>query len=374
MVQGVYEFSVKWDGVNWVSEPLKSGRIVRGRDDEFVSVNAGTCNVWLRDLTARYNPANTSSPIYPYVAQPLKEARLRVTLDAVTYDLFTGYTRRVESDPSRTGREGRVQCVDFFVQLGRVKPTIGSTVTTTGGAIGLVLDAVGFPGGASRDLDTGDTITFSADGSTSGLQCIAKLLETERGFFFIGAGGVATYRDRYASNRSPFTSSQSTIADTMQYLAPSSDLDLIRNRATVTRTGGTPQTATDAASVALYNYADFDPIASDYLASDAAAAALARYLVLKRKDAIPPIRQLDLNNGQVVPFTALLARDLGDRITVSDTIGGTSGDYHIQSIAHEFNASQQIHRSVWGLLRRDTATQPFIVGSSLVGGPDLISY
>lgn len=370
-----YLLEIAWDGSTYVDETARMKRftVTRGKSDDLATMRAGELNLTMVETVGRFNPANTASAIYPNISYPLRPVRLRVTYSSTTYYLFSGYTRRHESDPGKDEREARIDCVDGFVLIDAVKPTITSTATTTGGAIGLILDAVGWPGGGSRDLDTGDSITFSADGTASGIQLIAGLLETERGFFFVSASGVATYLDRHYQNRSPYTSSQGTIASTMRAIAPGVDLDLVKNRATVTATGGTAQTVSDATSVARYNYRDWSPITSAYLSGDAAALGLAGYLVAKGKNPAPPVRSLDLGQGSATAWVQLLTRELGDRVTVTESAGGTSGEYHIQAIQHEASWSRGEHKGAWSLLQRDTV-QPFIIGQSTIGGTDVLTY
>jgi hypothetical protein len=371
------QLEIAWDGASYVDETanLKRFAVTRGYSADQTSIDAGTCALTLKETIGRYNPANTGSAIYPYISYPLRPMRLRVTYASTTYYLFSGFTTRHESDPGRDSREARIDCVDAFVLLGGDggnKPVIASSGTTTGAAIAAILTAAGF--GGTTDLDTGDTITFAADGTTDGLSLIGDLLETERGFFFMTASGVATYFDRYWTNRSPYNASQGTIASTMRSITPAADLALVRNRATVTATGGTAQTASNAASIALFKTRDFDPIDSPYLASDAAALSLASYLVTQAKDPLPPVRQIDIGQHDAATFTQLLTRELGDQVTVSESIGGTSGAYHIRRIELEGDWSAGVLQGSWSLRQRTATGQPFIVGISSVGGPDLITY
>lgn len=356
---GDYTLEVQWDGANWTNETthFKSAAIRRGYDGNQETVQEGSADLNLWDTDGRYNPANPASPIYPYTAQPLCRVRVRCVYAATTYDLYTGYTRRVQSDQAPSVQAAQITCVDAFTILGEVKPIIAPVVTTTGGAIQMILDDAGFTDTTS--LDTGDSITFSADGSQSGLALIGSLLAAERGFFFIAVDGTPTYRDRHWQNRGTGATVQATIADTMRTLATSADLDTIRNRATVTAEGGTPQTYSDAVSVARYFARDYSAITTPYLADDNAALALGEYLVSRRKDGVLPIRALKLNNGKATPYLALLGVDLSERVTVSDTLGGTTGDYQVMSIEHTIRASARHHTTTWGMVRRDT-TQPLV--------------
>jgi hypothetical protein len=368
---------IAWDGSSYVDETsrLKRFSVTRGYSDDQSSVQGGTCALVMKDTTGRYNPTNTSSPIYPEISYPLRPMRLSVVYASTTYWLFTGYTARHASDPGRDAREARIDCVDAFVLLGGDggnKPVIAGSSTTTGAAIAAILTAAGFAG--TTDLDAGDTITFEADGTATGLALIGSLLETERGFFFMGKSGVATYLERYWTFHSPYTSSQGTIASTMSEVIPSVDIALIRNRATVTATGGTAQTASDATSISRYKTRDFPPITSDYLSSDAAALSLATYLVAQANAPLPPIREIKIGQHDSATFTQLLTRELGDRVTVTENLGGTSGDYHIRQISVEGDWGAGYLRGAWGLRQRSTDVAPFIVGISSVGGADLISY
>lgn len=368
-----YQLEIKWDGTNWTDETarLKSFAIRRGYGDDQTEVQAGELNLVMADINGRYSPINTSSALYPNIGYPLREVRLRETYASNTYYLFSGYTVRHASNPARDEREARIDCLDGMVLLEGVRPTIASSETTTGAAIGAILTAAGFTG--ATDLDTGDAITFEADGTDDALSIIGDLLQTERGFLFFSASGTATYLDRSWTNRSPYNTSQATIASTMQDINPAVDLRYVRNRATATATGGTAQTASDATSIARYKTRDYPPITSSYLASDAAAASLAAYLVSQYKDPLPPVKSVELGQHDSATYTQLLTRELGDHVTITESLGGTSGSWHIRTIQHAGDWSAGEHTATWALVRR-SSLQPFLIEISLIGGTDYITY
>lgn len=375
-------FSVTFDGVYddltaEANHGVKSVRIRRGREGQLARMSAGECTVVLHDPDGLYNPRNEDSALYGQLL-PMRQLRVRADSEpSGTMDpqpLFRGFIRSIEHDPRPDVQETTIVAVDLFLVLSRSEPTVSITgAVTTGGAIGVLLDEIQWTDASLRDLDTGDTFTdFDVDGS-SALSDIEDLLEAERGQFYINAAGAATFDERHAR---PTRAAAGTIADTMQAVRPGVDLDQVRNRARVTRqigtVTGTPQTAADGNSIATYGPADVTDITSSYLASDTQAASLAGYLVGLLSTPRSPVWGLELINRDAATLTQIIERDLGDRVTVTDSRGSTSGDYFVEQIEHDIADGGLIHRCVWTLSER--GQQVFIVGQSTVGSTDVISY
>jgi hypothetical protein len=229
---------------------------------------------------------------------------------------------------------------------------VATESTTTGAFIGRLLDAIDFndptlrrggitsTGTRNTTLDTGDTITVSSPtGDRSALQLIEELLEAERGVFYISGGGIATYEER--DSRAHRTSSAATITDAAVKSNPGFQLDKLVNRQTVSRkdpaTGndtGTPQTASNDVSIGLFGVSSGSSISSQYLPTDGQALALASYIVNLRSDFETPV-VVELDGGDATALTQQLTRELQDRVTVNDTVAGTSGDYIIEAVEHE---------------------------------------
>jgi hypothetical protein len=343
----------------------------RGRDDQLDPMQAGSCTIVLTDPDGTYNPRNDSSSLAGQLL-PMRPVRVRATFGGTTYGIFLGFVRSIEYDPQ--ARQATINAVDAFIWMNRARPVIGSTgETTTGAAIGLVLDAMGFTDASLRDLATGDMIpTFTADGSKTALALIQDLLAAERGIVYVSGDGVVTYEDRNARARR--TSSVDTVDDVMVSVNPGVDLDRIANRATVTRTSGTAQTASDDDSIATYGLSDYTPITSAYLEDDVQALSLAHYIVAQRKSPRLPASGLTLMNGSSTVLTKILARELGDRVTVAESRGGTSGDWQIESIAHEISAGGTLHVATWALSAREAGDDAFIIGTSKLGSGDTLTY
>ena len=114
----------------------------------------GTLGFELNNVSRDYSPENTSSPVAGFVA-PGRRVRLEAYAGAINRVVYTGYLDDFDIRPGINDRSVPGTCIDA---LGRMR---GVQVTTalyqgirTGDAIGLVLDAVGWPAG-DRDLDSG---------------------------------------------------------------------------------------------------------------------------------------------------------------------------------------------------------------------------
>lgn len=262
--------------------------------------------------------------------------------------------------------------------------------STTGGRIGQILDGIDFndrafwQGGIKADgtrrtgaLDTGDTITVgNADGTKSALSIIQDLLEAERGVFYISKDGKATYEER--NSRSRRTSSSATLSTYALMSQPGFELDNLTNRQAVTRqyqsgaagtspntlANGTTQVAQNATSVKTFGVIDGQEIQSEYVATDAQALTLAQFIVNIRSSFVAPVT-IEMDGGPAAAVTQMLSLELQDRVTVTDTNAGTSGDYVIEGI--EIEIADGGNRFVTTYTLSDYGTLPFVFGSSTQG-------
>lgn len=322
--------------------------------------------------TAHASTSWSGGALFGTIGERLHPIRLRATYAGVTYGVFRGYVRAVEWEPS--GRRGiaRLSCVDLFYWLERCYPTIASTgATTTGAAIGLILNACDQLDPAARDLDTGDAIPgFSADGSKTALALIGELLEAERGVFYASRNGVATYHDRLSRLSA---TSAGTVTDIMSRLVAGTDQDVLRNRVRVKRTqNGYTATAELASSISAIGPADLPTIETAYLGSDAQAEGLADWILPLVCEARSHVRELTIDSRTAALFAQILSRDIGDRVTTQAARSGTDDDYILEQI-EETVSSTGVHSARW-LGSRASAIVPFLVGSSLIDSDDVIVY
>lgn len=352
-----------------ISADVRSIVIDRGRDDYLDGMPAGRLDLELVDAAGKYNPQNASSVLNGKLL-PMRPIRVVATYSGTDYPLFRGFIQTIEYDP--VNESATIAATDLQVWLQNATPTIADLgSTTTGAAIRAVLEAVGFTEGALMDLDDGDNISaFTGDGDTSALDLISGLLDAERGAFYAAGDGSATFRSRDTQNKN--TTSVATIASAFNAI-PAVELDRIANRVTVTRTGGTPQTVTNADSQGTYGWRDAPAIDTPYLDTDDDAARLGSWILQQRAAIVPPIRGLRLSNLTATSLTQLLTVELLDRITVTDTEAvSTSTDFIVQKLHHEITDAGKYH--FWEATVQERPVDFFQFGVSVLDGDDVMAY
>ncbi|RDI73317.1 hypothetical protein Gocc_2917 [Gaiella occulta] len=346
--------------------------IESGRSDDIALLNESSCTLVLRDRTGLFSAENPASPLYSDIAARLHPVRVSMTVAGTTYRQFYGWARRIRWQPRRRSGYTTIECVDLLYWLRRTSPTIAATgPTTVGAAIGLILDAVGWIDPAMRSIATGDPIAnFSADGSKTALTLIQELLDFERGVFWVSGSGVATYETRHAR---ALKLTAGTIANEMQAVGPGVDADRVRTKVTVTRTGGVPQVVEDAAAANLWGPSDGDSIVSSYLASDAQAAELGNYVISQTKSPRSPLRSLEFDGRTTALLTQLLAREFGDKVTVTEAAGGTAGSFHVEQRRLKVSAGSRLVEGSW-IVSRASANTVFVVDTSALDSGAVVAY
>lgn len=212
------------------------------------------------DPNGDWNPTNTASPYYGYLTVNRK-IRFTANYGATGYFLFSGYIQAYNYSYPKNQEIGYVDlvCTDAFRLLNLAGiTTVASTSAgeTTGQRIGKILDQVSFPS-SMRSIATGST-TVQADPATlrTALAAIQNCEFSEQGAFYIDGAGNATFLSRQTVEKAAAgaTTKFSNDGTGISYFdfKPAFDDKLIINQATITRVGGTAQTATNAASVAKY--------------------------------------------------------------------------------------------------------------------------
>lgn len=213
-----------------------------------------------------------------------------------------------------------------------------------------------------QDLDVGNTRLMAA-GDIQGqtvYEHIERVTETEGGAFFISKDGKATFLESLDDYNSPYLTSQGIFGDGVGELpvgapSPTFNRQSIRNVATVTRRGGTPQYAKDTASSAAppdgYGKLTFSKD-SQLMASVQEALSQAQWIVFRYGQPELRVNQILLEpHTHDALWPHVLGRELRDRITLNlrPPGGGPTieKDFHIEQITHEI--TPQVWNTTWGL-------------------------
>ena len=357
-------------------------QIRRGRNIARDTYEAGTCTVRIFDQNGRFNPQNTSSDIYGYLT-PLRKLRISAEYSGVTYYLFSGYTTDYvyTYDQAENVSYVDINASDAFRLFAMATLT---TVTgqaagqDTGTRIGKILDTVDFPL-TMRSLDTGNTLTQADPATTRTPLAAIKNAETsEQGAFFVSPEGNVVFKNRantISSAGATPTAFNQTGGIPYKNLVFAFDDKLIVNQSTVTRLSGSPQTYTDAASLAEYfphvvNFSDL------IVQTDAEAANIAAIYVGTRSSTTIRIDTMIVDlYDPLVPSDTMMALDYFDNVVITNIQpdGSTiTKNLQIQGINWEITPNS------WtgNYTTLEPITDGFIIGNSTYGiiGEDILSY
>ena len=339
---------------------------------------AGTATVRILDENGDWNPQNVSSPYYPNLV-PLRSIVIEANYSGTVYPIFKGYIQEYLYTYPKDQEIGYVDlvCSDAFrlVFNSNVTTVTGATAgEATGTRVGKILDTIGWPS-SSRSIMTGNTLC-QADPSTTrtALAAIETATFTEQGAFYFDKAGNAVFKSRtfvyQSASATPTVFSNATGSTAIPYAGITFALDdkTIVNQATVTRTGGTPQVASDAASIAkffLHSITANDMI----MQTDTEAKDLASNFVASRKDTTLRIDSITLDLvtlGYGAGVTAALDLDYFDPMQITNVnVAGTTivKTLQCQGIAHS------ITPNTWRttLTTQENVLDGFILDSTLYG-------
>ena len=369
-----------------VSNLLDSVQTNRGRQLSAEQFNTGTASIRILDQNGDFNPQNPSSPYYTYL-NPMRKITISATWEGVRYPIFAGYitsynttTPKFEGDLVYT----TVNAVDGFrlFQNAQFFGVAGAVAgETTGTRITKILDSIGWPN-SQRDIDTGLT-TCQADPATqrTALTALQTVAQTEYGAFYMDGQGRAVFQDRTVTTASvattPIVFNDNGTAIGYFNVKWVFDDSQIYNKATVTRTGGTVQTAQNAASIAKYFTHSYN--ASGLLMeTDAEALNYALAFIASRQETSIRVDELTLDlqqDGYSAGKIAALSLDFFSPVTITTTQPNSTA---LTKTVQIFGVNHQITPSSWKV--NYTTAEPiidgFIIGSPVSGiiGTSVLSY
>jgi hypothetical protein len=369
-----------------VSSLIDSVQTNRGRQISAEVFQTGTASIRVLDQNGDFNPQNTASPYYTYL-NPMRKMTITATYSGVTYPIFAGYiTGYNTSTPKFNGDivYTTITAVDGFrlFQNAQFFGVTGAAAgDTTGERIEEILNTVGWPL-ALRDIDAGLT-TVQADPATqrTALQSLQTVATTEYGAIYMDATGRVAFQDRdltvssVASTPIVFNDNGTGIGyfDVKWVF----DDTQIYNLATITRTGGSVQTASDSASIAKYFTHSYNQQGL-LMQTDAEALDYAKAFIASRKETAIRVDELtldlqqdDYNAGTI----AALTMDFFTPVSITTTQPNNTA---LSKTVQVFNVAHSITPNQWKV-RYGTAEpiiDGFILDSSLYGILDtsVLSY
>jgi len=369
-----------------VSNLLDSVQTNRGRNISSEQFQTGTASIRILDQNGNFNLQNPASPYYTYL-NPMRKITITATYSGVTYSIFAGYiTGYNTSTPKFDGDivYTTVTAVDGFrlFQNAQFFGVTGAVAgETTGTRITKILDTIGFPN-SLRDIDTGLT-TVQADPATqrTALQALQTVATTEYGAIYMDTIGRCTFQDRNLTVSSiggtPTVFKDDGTAIGYFDVKWVFDDTQIYNLATVTRTGGSVQTVSDAASIAKFFTHSYNQ-SGLLMQTDAEALNYAQAFVASRKDTSSRVDELTLDlqqNNYTAGTVAALSLDFFSPISVTTT---QPNNTTLSKTVQVFNISHSITPNSWKtrLGTAEPIIDGFILDSTLYGILDtsVLSY
>ena len=360
--------------------------IRRGRNRITSKFEFGEATVSLYDQNGDWNPNNPNGAYYPDLV-PLRQIIIYATYLGVDYYLFSGFITTYDN----TFRQGNddlsnvmLKCVDGFKLLA------GSSVTTVAGApagqlsgarVNAILDAIAWPQ-SLRIVDTGDS-TLQADPGTSrtALEALQTVENSEFGGVFVDSQGEVRFISRTNLIKAPATSlySFSDLGGAITYTnaVVAFDDTTILNSVSVTRSGGTAQTASDQTSINTYflHSGKRDGI---LVQTDTEALNQAQGILATRKDPEVRIDSIQLNlYDDINPDKPKAGVDLEllDGVTVTKGMPGNTSVTQ-KSLINGIN--HDITKSSWmtTLFTAEPLLAGFVLDSAISGiiGTDVLAY
>jgi hypothetical protein len=190
----------------------------------FSPMETGKVRISLQNDDSRYDGWNAASPLYPNVIYG-KDIWVYV-VDSVTgtrYPIFKGIVSDIESNSFGDNPQAIISADDGWRWLRDYPARVNlRTAIAPDAALGLILDAVGWPVRWGRSLMAStDSIPFWwSSGSKNAGQEIDDLVQSYLGYFFIDASGVATFVTRQSNTAAVVDFTQETTLKDVQLSQP----------------------------------------------------------------------------------------------------------------------------------------------------------
>ena len=369
-----------------VSNVVDGITTMRGRNAQADLFQTGTLTLRIVDQNGDFNSQNPASP-YTGLLTPMRKVAITATYGGVEYPMFSGFITSYTTTTPKMATDvvyTTITAVDAFrlFQNSQVSTiTLASAGDLPGERINAILDEILWPP-SMREIQYGDTI-FQADPGNprTALAAMQTATISEYGALYIDARGSITLKDRTFSVESQALAPRvfNDNGTDINYNNAIWRLDdtQVYNQASITKIGGTAQTAQDDDSIEQYFTHSYN---QQDLVMDTNQAALdyARAYVASRKDTQTRCDFLELNLYSADYNDGILAAlelDFFDPVTITTNQPGNST---LVQTLQVFGVQHQVTPSSWKTTF--TTLEPiidgFILSSSLYGVLDtsVLSY
>jgi hypothetical protein len=337
-------------------EYSKSIAVNRGRREIGDQFSAGTMTFTLDDNLAGgiLNPLYTSSPFVDPAGQftlaPLRRVSFgRYNTANAFVPLFVGQIVNYDYSYELGGNNTvTVYCADDFYLLAQtVMGEFNVSEELSSARLSAVLDLpeVAYPA-LSRDISTGTqtlggAAAYTIPNGTNVKAYIDQIQAAEQGRIFMSRAGVLNSDPRVGNTLSGSVADFHDDGTQTPYnnLSITYNADQIVNRASVQHLGAaSPEVADDLASQVKYLIQTVS-IGDSLLHNDAAAATLASYLLVGEPDATFTAVQTDYLMLTTAQRENLALVDIGDTITITNTIAGgeVAQELSVEGIEHRLD-------------------------------------
>ena len=371
-----------------VSNQINRIETNRGRTALSDQFQTGSLTLRIVDQNGDFNPQNLLSP-YAGLLDPMKKVQITATYNNVTYPVFSGFiTSYVTTYPDNSSFDEvaitTIQAVDAFrlAQLAQISTVTGASAGDLSGTrINQILDEIDWPA-SQRDIDAGLT-TLQADPGTNrtALQALFTVANSEYGAIYVDADNNFVFQDRGVTAGS-IGGTPTVFADNgtgIDYFDASWILNdvLIFNKATITRSGGTAQVASNQDSIDKYFLHSYF-LDNLLMQTDAVALDYAQAYVASRAETSIRVDSIVLDlytNNYNTGIIAALDLDFFDPIKVITTQpGGSTLEKTLQIFGVRMNISPNSWRTTFTTL--EPVIDAFILNDTIYGTLDynVLSY
>jgi len=371
-------------GYNAITSSAELVTIRRGRFSQVTDViDAGDMTVQVLNLDRVFDPTYTLSPYYGRVRPGLG---IRVRATAPTFSaksLMTGQADELGFEYDVSGRSVTVfRATDALGQLGAAEfdAWTNSAVSVPTKLLAICSRSeVAFP---TTKTSFGDGIeTLQSDSVSWGsnvLNYMQQIAQSEIGYLWADADNMLTFRNRTVAGTVASSATFGTSGIAYQTIAAKYG-EFLFSRVGVDREGGTNQTA-QVSNLTTWQAANGSPrtlkLTNLLLASDAQSLALANYLLAQYST---PTWQVSEVGVELAPLSnadtnTMLSLDIGSVVTVNftpnDIAPAITQKCLVQGVQHDIVPGS--HRMTLSLIAAPVAL--FVVGTSLVGGTDVVGF